>query len=55
LCGVRPGVVQLVSERAELVEVPFKNLGGGDREYVLGLLTEGERKTLMRENVEWAA
>jgi hypothetical protein len=47
--------VQLVSERAELVEVPFKNLGGGDREYVLGLLTEGERKTLMRENVEWAA
>jgi hypothetical protein len=55
LCGVRPGVVQLVSERAELVEVPFKNLGGGDREYALGLLTEGERKTLMRENVEWAA
>jgi hypothetical protein len=52
LCGVRPGVVQLVSEKAELIEVPFKKLGGADREYVLGLLTEGERKTLMGENVE---
>jgi hypothetical protein len=55
LCGVRPGVVQLVSESAELVEVPFRKLGGADREYVLGLLTEEERKTLMREDVEWAA
>jgi hypothetical protein len=55
LCGVRPGIVQLMSEDGELLEVPFKNLGGVDREYVLGLLTEDEKKTLKRENVEWAA
>jgi hypothetical protein len=55
LCGVRPGIVQMVSEEGELVEVPFKNLGGMDREYVLGLLTEGERKILRGEDVEWAA
>jgi hypothetical protein len=52
---VRPGIVQLMSEDGELLEVPFKNLGGVDREYVLGLLTEDEKKTLKRENVEWAA
>jgi hypothetical protein len=55
LCGVRPGIVQLMSEDGESVEVPSKNLGGVDREYVLGLLTEDEKKTSKRENVEWVA
>lgn len=54
LCGVRPGIVQLMSEKAELVEVPFKKMGKVDQEYVLEMLVEEERKTLFRENVDWA-
>lgn len=54
LCGVRPGMVQLMGENADLIEVPFKKLGKVDREYVLGLLEDEERKTLFRENVDWA-
>lgn len=50
VCGVRPGVVQLVGEEGQLIEVPFMKLGKADFEFVLKLVTKEERSVLLRQD-----
>ena len=52
LAGVRPGVVMLVGEMGEGIEVRFKELCVRDREYVEEAVGEGEWRVLMREGEE---
>ncbi|KAM0701604.1 hypothetical protein Q7P35_010512 [Cladosporium inversicolor] len=51
LGGVKPGIVQLTGENADLIEVPFRKLNDVDKEFVLSLLPEEELAVLMKEVV----
>jgi hypothetical protein len=49
LAGVRPGVVCLVGELGQAVEVRFGEMGERDRAFVRGSVDEHEWRVLMRK------
>lgn len=50
--GARPGVVELVGEKGEVVEVRFQDLGEEDKEYVEKLAGAEEMAKLRRDAIE---
>ena len=49
LAGVRPGILVLIGEEGQAVEVRFVEMCERDREFVRGVVGEGEWKVLMRK------